>query len=157
MLSPQDGLRAAKALIEAGWFQNVERGTNQHARDAAGRPVQLHTGARAEINREAASFTAYGAIATVMRREGVERVALVFDVLYSLSRQAMGGSVALGGSNYVHPLLAFNEAPGRTAAEVADLFERAAVKCEQIGTGPFASPIPLPSADALCGDKGAPA
>ena len=144
---PQEALREAAKLIEAGWCQG-DGSHSGHARDAAGRPVPLHVGAvRAAINPEAASYTLYGALATVMRVIRVDRVALVFDVLYRLSTAE--NDMDPGGTNHVHPVMAFNETPGQTKDRVLALLELAAQEAEAVGDGPFPSPIPLPSADAL--------
>jgi hypothetical protein len=144
-MTPAEAMREAKKLIEAGW-------SPVGVQNADGRAVPLHIsdGERAKINPDAVKLTAYGAIAVVMRRERVERPALVFDVLYRLAADAMPGH-AHGGTNYVHPLLAFNSAEGRTQAEVADLFERAAVQCEEIGDGVFPCPIPTPAEASMRG------
>ena len=134
---PAEAIREAAKLIEAGWSQGAA------ARDGNGREVPLHVGAeRAGITPEAVAFSVYGALATIMRRERVVRTALVFDVLYRLAAGA--NDQAPGGTNYVHPVLAFNDATERTKDEVLALLADAAEQCEQIGDGTFPSPIPIP-------------
>lgn len=146
---PHEALRAAAKLIEVGGWCRGEPGHTDHARDAGGLLVPLYVGAdRARINPEAVQFTAYGAVAAIMGRERIVRIALMFDVLY---RRALEVTGPPGGKNYVHPLEAYNATEGRTQAEVLAFLEAAAVECERIGDGPFPSPIPLPSKESMEG------
>lgn len=150
---PHEAIREAAKLIEAGWCQS-DGSHLGHARNEAGAVVPLWVGAaRSDINPQAARYTVYGAIATVMRVNRVERAALIFDVLYNLAIAHNGHPP--GGSNYVHPLLAFNEAPGRTREQVLAMLDMAANDIERIGSGPFPSPIPKPSAASLETERGA--
>ena len=150
-MEPQDALRAAARLIERGGWCRADGDNHMgHARDADGRPVPLMKGAdRADINPEAVQFTIYGALAAVMRRGTVARLALVFDVLY---RQAIAAMDQVpGGRNRVHPLLAYNEASERTQEQVVAFLELAAQECERIGHGPFPLPPVQAPADAVKG------
>lgn len=141
MASAAEVLRAAAAIVEAGWSQGAI------ARDGNGRPVALFGGtggdtSRASVNREAAAFSLYGAVAKACSQvERVERLPLVWDVLYLL---ASVGDTPYGGNNHVHPVLQFNEAEGRTKDDVLGLLELAAQDCERIGGGPFEPPVQPP-------------
>lgn len=130
-------LRAAGAIIErGGWSQGAE------ARDSNGVPVPLVGGSeRWSINPAAVSFSIFGAVRKAIAEAAgrVERLPLVFDVLFRLAYDVNGHP--LGGTNYVHPLLQFNEAAGRTKDEVLALIELAAHDCERIGDAPFPPPV----------------
>lgn len=129
-------LRAAAEIIDrGGWSHGAD------ARDASGVGVALFAGAiKASINPAAVSFSIYGAVCKASAEAGrVERVPLMWDVLYRLAHDANGHPH--GGTNYVHPVMQYNEAEGRTKAEVLALLELAAQDCEQIGDGPFPPPV----------------
>lgn len=139
MASAAEVLRAASAIVEAGWSQGAV------ARDASGRPTALFGGtggdtSRASVNRDAVSFSLYGAVCKATHDAGgrVDRLPLLWDVLYRL---ASATDVPYGGTNHVHPVLEFNESEGRTKEEVLELLELAAQDCEQIGTGTFPPPV----------------
>lgn len=144
MASAAEVLRAASAVVEAGWSQGAV------ARDGNGRPTPLFGGtggdtSRAAVSRDAVSFSLYGAVCKATHDAGgrVERLPLLWDVLY---RHALAGNddVPHGGTNYVHPVLQYNEHPGRTKEDVLALLEIAAQDCEQIGDGPFIAPVQAP-------------
>lgn len=130
-------LRAAAVIVEAGWSVGAM------ARDGSGRPVALFKGdAKAGVNPEAVSFSLYGAICKAVHQAGsgrVERLALLWDVLYRHASNENGG--AIGGTNHVHPVLQFNEQEGRTKEQVLALLDVAAQDCEAIGDGPFPPPV----------------
>lgn len=138
MTSAADVLRAAGALIELGWSQGAP------ARDANGVPVLLFgetsgDRSRAAVNREATSFSIYGAVCKAMTMAGpCDRLPLVWDVLFRL---ASATEVPHGGNNHVHPVIQFNEHEGRTKAEVLALLDLAAIECDRIGDGPFEPPV----------------
>lgn len=139
MASAAEVLRAASAIIEAGgWSQGAV------ARDGSGRPCPLYGGtggdtSRAGVNRNAVSFSLYGAVCKATANAGsCDRLPLVWDVLYRL---ASASEVAHGGTNHLHPVMQFNEQEGRTVEDVLALIEVAAQDCEQIGAGPFPPPV----------------
>ncbi len=133
-MQPQDIIRAAiKVLKERGWHQSEPGATAAtHARSHAGEPIPLYRPDRtgesvARINPDAATFSAYGALVVAIQQAGgVENPAKLWDTLHAAAKAKMPG-LALGGENYVHPLLAFNDAKGRTVEEVTALLEEAAV------------------------------
>lgn len=128
---PSEAIRKAAALVEAGWCQCG----GHYARDAAGNPVSLWKGGEAMlgVNPNAAAFTLYGAVAASLRGgEPITKLSLLFDTLNRLAL-AVDDLGALGGTNHLHPLMAFNEAEGRTKAEVLALLEAAAVELEGAG------------------------
>lgn len=117
-------LRAAAKIVEAGWSEGKEP-----ARDAGGAPVALYAGtgggtSRAGINPQAARFSAYGAVASVLARNAVGGTAHMWGRLADAAAAAMEGR--RGGTNFVHPLIGFNAAEGRTAAEVVALLLKVA-------------------------------
>lgn len=138
MASAGDVLREAARIVEVGWSQGAS------ARDGNGRPIPLFGGtggdtSRAGVNREAVSFSLYGAICKATSALGpVHRLPLVWDVLYQL---ASASDVAHGGTNHVHPVIQFNEQEGRSKAEVLALLDLAAQDCDRIGDGPFVPPV----------------
>lgn len=145
MASAADILRAASAIIEAGGWSH-----GAVARDGNGRPVALFGGtggdtSRAAVSRDAVSFSLYGAVCKATSDAGgrVERLALLWDVLYRHASNGTeeSGQTPHGGTNHVHPVLQFNEHPGRTKDEVLALLEIAAQDCEQIGAGAFPPPV----------------
>jgi len=113
-------LRRAAAIVEAGWSE----GSN-HARDAAGNPVELYLRAaggtsRAGINPAATRFSAYGAVAKVLASApAATSVSVLWTRLADAAADSMVGRK--GGTNYVHPLVGFNATEGRTAADVVSL------------------------------------
>lgn len=141
MASAAEVLRAASAIIEAGWSQGAV------ARDANGRPVALFAGTRSDtgragVNPAAVSFSLYGAVSKAASG-GCSRLPLLWDVLY---RHASAGTedasqTPHGGTNHVHPVIQFNEQEGRTKEQVLALLEVAAQDCEQIGDGLFPPPV----------------
>lgn len=142
MASAAEVLRAASAIIEAGgWSQGAV------ARDGNGRPVALFGGtggdaSRAAVNRDAVSFSIYGAVCKATSDAGqVDRLPLLWDVLYRHASAGTGDPTPIGGTNHVHPVIQFNEHPGRTKEEVLALLEIAAQDCEAIGDGPFPPPV----------------
>lgn len=135
MMRPNELLRRAAAIIAAGGWS-----AGAVARDGTGWPTALYRGERAAINPEAVSFSVYGAVCKALNEgRGCSHAPLLWDVL---SRQAGAANGAVqGGTNHLHPIIQFNETPGRTQAEVLALLEAAAAECEQIGGVPF----PLPA------------
>lgn len=141
MASAAEVLRAASAIIEAGWSQGAV------ARDGNGRLVPLFSGTRSDtgragVNPAAVSFSLYGAVSKAAA-DGCSRLPLLWDVLY---RHASAGTADAsqtphGGTNHVHPVIQFNEHEGRTKDEVLALLEVAAQDCDEIGDGPFRPPL----------------
>jgi hypothetical protein len=138
LMLAQEVLRRAAQVIEGGWSSGAV------ARDGSGRPVALFKNSgdvrKGGINDAAVSFSVYGAICKVVHeiREPVDRLPLLWDVLYRL---ASASDTPAGGTNHVHPVIQFNEQPGRTKEEVLALLDLAAIECERVGDGPF--PIPV--------------
>jgi len=134
---PQDLIRAAaKVLQEKGWSQTG----SSHAAAADGTPVSLWGNtrsvapidtSRATINPQAATFSIYGAIvaAHMVDATYLEHAGLMWDCLYRGSRAELGEH-APGGTNYVHPVIAYNEAEGRTKQEVLAFLEKIAAEIE---------------------------
>jgi hypothetical protein len=143
MASAAEVLRAAGAIIEAGWSQGAV------ARGNGGRPVPLFAGtggdtSRATVNRDAVWFSLYGAICKATSDAGgCSRLPLLWDVLYrhAINGTEESGQTPHGGTNHVHPVIQFNEHPGRTKEEVMALLEIAAQDCEAIGDGAFPPPV----------------
>lgn len=127
--------RAAKIIETQGWASGAdETGQAIAARDASGNPVRLlEIGrggeSRAKVNPAAQSFSVYGALvkAQALHKEPTS-VGLMWDTLYQLAREAHGA--AEGGTNFVHPVIQYNETPGRTKDEVLAFMESAAVAIE---------------------------
>jgi len=124
MLAHEVLRRAAEIIKETGWS------AGSSARDINGAPIPLwHGDVRAGIHPAAVSLSIYGAIAKVLATEPCPNVALIWKSLESLSDRP--DVVVRGGTNHLHPVMAFNDAPGRTESEVLALIEAAAVLCEQ--------------------------
>jgi len=112
-----EALQAAHSVIEAGWT------TGANARDSVGNVVPLFSGnERARINPLAVSFNLYGGICKACADHPQAEPALMWETLARLARARSG---VPGGINHVHPILAFNETPGRTKQEVLDLLAEA--------------------------------
>jgi hypothetical protein len=139
MASAAEVLRAAATIIEAGWSQGAV------ARDGNGRPCALFGGtggdtSKAVVNRDAATFSLYGAVCKASATAGgCDRLPLLWDVLYRHAIEA--SDTPHGGTNHVHPVIQFNEAPGQTVEKVLALLEIAAQDCEAIGDGPLTPPV----------------
>jgi hypothetical protein len=133
-MQPHEILRAAADIVEAdgGWCPGPI-----DAQDATGRAVPLYLGdARATINPTAAQFSAYGAIckALAVNRSGATR--LMWETLQDIAQ----------GSGFPN-LAAFNNAEGRTAAEVATMLRTVADSLDPanraIATVPSRATVPL--------------
>jgi hypothetical protein len=139
-MQPYELIRHAADLIRAqGWSQGGA------ARDVTGEIVQLLDVGRAgdsrvRVNPRAVSFSIYGALVKAQELYGEPtQVGLMWDTLMRLAREA--GDVADGGTNYVHPVIQYNETEGRTVDEVLALLERAAAATEaQINPADQAAP-----------------
>jgi hypothetical protein len=135
-MQPHELIRRAAKLIEAqGWASGVDdAGTPVAARDASGNAIRLleaGTGgdSRVKVNKRAAAFSIYGALvkAQELYKEPAS-VGLMWDTLYRLAREAHGA--AEGGTNFVHPVIQYNETEGRTKEEVLAFMEQAAAAIE---------------------------
>lgn len=105
-------LKAAREKVAAGWTQG------ENARDEDGNPV----GAGA-----AACWCAYGAIDAATPREG-----LGYAEFYRVRSDAMlilRDAIGLPGTNRIAD---WNDAPGRTQAEVLAAFDRAIALAEAV-------------------------
>lgn len=120
--------RAAKLIAKQGWSQGGA------ARDASGAIVQLLDVGRAgdsrvKVNPKAQSFSIYGALVKAQETHGEPtHIGLMWETLMRLAREM--GSVVDGGTNYVHPVIQYNETEGRTQAEVLAFMEQAAAAIE---------------------------
>lgn len=131
-MQPQDLIRsAAKIIKESGWSQGAA------ARDHNGAEVPLFGGvsgdtSRAGVNSAAVSFSIYGALVKAQATAGAgmiqNLVGMMWDTLYRLARAEHG--IPPGGTNYVHPIIGYNEAEGRTVEEVLAFLEACAVEIE---------------------------
>jgi hypothetical protein len=122
--------RAAKLIAAQGWAHGTDPTLGPiAAMDASGQPVRLlETGtggdSRVKVNKRAWLYSIYGALVKVQEQHGQPtHVGLMWDTLYALARE-MGAPE--GGNNYVHPVIAYNEAEGRTQEEVLAFMEIAA-------------------------------
>ena len=117
-MSSADVLRAAAEIVGKGWT------TVGAAEDAAGNTIPLYGGtlgdtARAGINPAAVKFSMYGAIVKAMYDSPPpEGMNLAWKVL---ADTIIDRGAVTGGTNHLHPILLFNAAPDRTAAEVQAL------------------------------------
>lgn len=121
-------LREAAKLVRNGWCQGAS------CADELGQKLLLwETGpsetGRAHPNSQAVRWSAYGAI---VKAQFVLRKALMaadWNLVMARAKAACDG-YPTGGTNWVHPLIQFNETPGRTADEVAGLLDRCADELE---------------------------
>lgn len=129
-MQPQELIRsAAKIIKEGGWSQGAA------ARDHNGDEVPLFGGvsgdtSRAGVNSAAVSFSIYGALVKAQSIAGaaIPNPGLMWDTLYRLAQAEH--DIPAGGSNYVHPVIGYNEAEGRTVEEVLAFLEACAVEIE---------------------------
>jgi hypothetical protein len=119
-------LRAAADLIRLnGWSVRAS------ARDGDGQPVALwsHTaGGRPSVSPLARRFSIYGAICMVAEGNLQQNPTMMWSVLAQAAMDA--DETVPGGTNHLHPVMGFNEAPGRTVEQVLALLELAAARCE---------------------------
>lgn len=119
-MTPKEALEAAAEIVDAGWSQGAA------CRDEAGNQLALFVGERSVVNPAGVAFSAYGAVCKAVSGGRVSDPGLMWHVLYTTAK----GDSPPGGTNYVHPVIGFNEAEGRTKAEVVDLLRRAAAEVE---------------------------
>ena len=123
MLAHEVLLRAAQ-LVEAGWSQGAE------TRDAAGNEVLMYQTAggtgRVTVNRDAAQFSAYGALCKVLSeaRSAPPQNRIWGALVAAIA--AKGDVEVPGGKNYLHPLKGYNNQEGRTKEEVVALLREVA-------------------------------
>lgn len=103
-MTPLDGLKEARRLVEAGWTQGVA------ARDHEGQPV-------APQSSTAVCFCVLGAISRVTRSS----VSMFNIILKTFDAVVPGDGWATEK---------WNDAPGRTQTEVLDAFDRAIALAE---------------------------
>jgi len=114
-MAASDILRQAAALIESGWSQG-----ELHALDAMGEPVPLFGGlagdtARAGINPAAVKLSMYGAVVKALHlTPGIDPR----PIWIKLDELVRCTGYTPGGTNHLHPVIGYNNAEGRTAAEV---------------------------------------
>lgn len=137
MASAGDILREAARLIDAqGWSQGAA------ARNAGGDQVPLFAGdTKARVNSAAVSFSIYGALVKANDTLGGGHSGLMWDTLYRLAK----GETPHGGTNYVHPVIQFNEEAGRTKDQVMLFLLDAATACD----GAAAAPAPPETAPII--------
>lgn len=125
-MQAEELLRRAAAVIEAGGWS-----VGALARDGTGRPVPLWAGdERAKVNPAAVSFSTYGAICKALDEgRGCSNLPMVWSVLDRLAAERT--DAAAGGKNSLHGLYRFDEAEGRTQADVLALLEAAAAECAE--------------------------
>lgn len=125
---PAEVLRTAASLIRAG---GLSQGC--HARDAHGTEVDLFvTGGqegKASVNPAAEQFSIYGAVTAACARNACNPTA-VWVPLDRLAREKLADMVAVGGSNYLHPLICFSEHMDTTKEKAAAFLEQAATLIE---------------------------
>jgi len=136
-MQPQDLVRSAAEIIKTrGWCRG-EPGTARavNARGSDGEPVDLILASsegtsRASVNPHAWSFSIYGALVKAQAIAGVpvENQRLMWDTLHRMASAATGA--AHGGTNYVHPILQYNETEGRTKEEVLAFLDAVATELE---------------------------
>lgn len=138
-MEPADLIRAAgKLLDERGWGQGT---VGQHAFAADGFPVTLWGNtkssepidtSRAAFNTQAARFSIYGAIVAAHAVDGtpLKQADLMWDCLYHVAREELGEQHVPGGTNYVHPIIAYNNAEGRTKEQVLAFMAKVAKEIE---------------------------
>jgi len=135
-MQPQDLIRAAAKLLgEKGWAQPA----GHHAVGADGEPVSLWGNtrgtdpidtSRASFNPQAARLSIYGALVAILAGGArPEHSGLMWDCLREVALEELGEH-APGGTNYVHPLVAYNNAEGRTQDEVLAFMEKVAKRIE---------------------------
>lgn len=135
-MQPHEMIRSAAKLIETqGWAHGTVEGIGPvAAADLSGNPLRLmETGlggdSRARVSKAAWAFSIYGALVKAQEAGGQPtHVGLMWDTLYAMARE-LGGSPE-GGTNYVHPVIQFNEQEGRTKEEVLTFMEQVAAAIE---------------------------
>ena len=110
-------LRKAIDILHLGWSQGAA------ARDAGGVPVPLFTGDVANVNPAAARLSAYGAIVKAQYGAHGALRASDWDLIYRRARDRVQHCPS-------HPLMMFNDAPGRTVDEVISFLEDCAAELE---------------------------
>ena len=123
-----------------GWCQGgIKDDLFQQCRDADGQLVRLFLGGadKSIPNESAVQYSAYAAIAKVLadRDTKPEQLPLMWDTLWDMAL-AEPSVVHLGGTNPEHPLIAFNEVPGRRADEVVGFLNAVAAHLELIEGSP---------------------
>lgn len=120
-MSASQILRRAAELVAAGWSPASK------PLDAMGTEVPIFGGttgdtARAGVNKAITHHTLYSAIAAAgLEIDGIE------PIMWATINDAItAGGYAPGGTNYVHPVMGFNCAEGRTAEQVQALLNQVA-------------------------------
>ena len=137
-MAAHDVLRQAAALVEAGWSQ-----ADSHALNASGAPVPLFGGlagdtARAGVNPAAVRFSLYGAVVKALHMApGIDPN----PIWLKLDEIVRGTGYVTGGTNHLHPVIGYNNAEGRTQAEVQAVLLLAAEELD-----PHDAPVPMPDA-----------
>lgn len=113
-------LRRAAQLVAAGWSPG------EKALDAAGEPALIYGGtvgdtARAGVNAAITHHTLYSAVVAAAHEEPGVVLAPAWDALFAAT-----SGYGRGGTGYVHPVVGFNMAEGRTAEEVQALLHQVA-------------------------------
>lgn len=143
-MTPQDLIRAAAKIIETnGWCYGTDNtGKIVHVRDQSGIPLPLYRGDntgqdKAKVNPGARSFSIYGALCKAMHdaRGAVADPGAMWQVLQQMALTEGSTTARMGGTNYVHPVIAFNEREDMTKGDVLAFLERCAVELD--GTEPW--------------------
>lgn len=124
-MNASETIRKARDIIaESGWCQGT------HARDAAGNGVPLFAHeARSGVNPSAVSFSIYGAIVKAAEGQPQTEARLMWNALQQMAESH--GSLVTGGTNFLHPVMGYNEQPGRTVDEVIEFLTLCAEHCER--------------------------
>lgn len=149
-MTPQDLIRAAAKIIETeGWCSGTDnKGKIVHVRDQSGIPLPLYRGDntgqdKAKVNSGARSFSIYGALCKALHdaRGAVADPGGMWTVLQGLALTEGPTTERMGGTNWVHPVIAFNEREGMTKDGVLAFLERCAVEFD----APFVVEMPEPT------------
>ena len=135
-MQPYELIRHAAEIIRTQcWAHGKDdAGAAVAAWDRSGAPVRLLSTAtggesRVKVNPTAWSYSIYGALVKAQEIHGEpSHIGMMWDTLMRLGRELHGA--ADGGTNYVHPVIQYNETEGRTKEEVLAFMEQAAAAIE---------------------------
>lgn len=121
-MSASEILRRAAALVAAGWSPGDK------PLDALGNPTPIYGGtvgdtARAGVNQAITLHTLYSAVCAAAWEAGLS---LTADVWLTINAAITASGYTPGGTNFLHPVLGFNTAEGRTAEQVQALLNQVA-------------------------------
>lgn len=145
---------AISLITGKGWCQGqnpksppIGDGDLWHARDAQGNPVRMFRGQQDKetLNPEVNTLTLYGAIALCLnsRDARMQQTQLLWQTVQQEAAKRTPG-IAIGGTNYLHPIFNYNETPGRTQADILDFLNT--VKTTLLAIEQGAMPAQQPAA-----------